>query len=502
MGAVAAEMATAAAFAVDMMAARTDVPKKRSPLNTAQQRVALPGASSNILSTPMSQQALLRGRLVSSPKCQDAASLVPSALEDDAQGQRHEAAAYYYFSRLLADERSQLGLAHAAFTEAFLERHAGSNEESEAVGRHTSAMREALKAVAGLCNSIEVVVGGDQGAAALGTLGPWLHTSVERCVFSHVGSAVWDLYEEHFVDDDRAYTRKVQALAREAPEQLILRLGVREALSPARRRVGAPASPPYARAITALSRLGSSLRSAGLPSPSEVARLLSAAQLEMRTGALEATRGASELLAMDDVLPVFVFVLSRSELRCPFALAAYAEDALSPQARLGADGWAVRLLESSARYIAYELESSDSRHEVDEGSTSEKEGALTMKSRNVFQGWGEGCEQGKQNDGGFVARATRGSSHEATEGRDVSEPSFSSGNAEGAFAQPALDDCSQQSKGGLAVCKQTMSNGCVNAASARATYYSPGEPTGGVDQCEHVVVGDSIEGARGEQLRP
>jgi len=153
----------------------------------------------------------------------------------------------------------------------------------------------------------------------------------------------------------------------------------------------------------------------------------------------EATRGASELLAMDDVLPVNVFVLSRSELLHPFALAAYAEDALSPQARLGADGWAVRLLESSARYITYELESNDSCYEVEEGSTDEEEGVVTKKSCEVW-GRAENCE--KETVNSVVVLTTSGRSNEPMEAVDVSEQNIACDSAVGAFAQAALDDSS------------------------------------------------------------
>jgi hypothetical protein len=336
-------------------------------------------------------------------------------LEEDAQGQRYEAAAYYYFSRLLADERSQLGLAHTAFVEAFLQRHTASGEESSAPSRHDSAMQEALKAVTGLCKSIEVVVGGDQGAAAIETLQPWLHSSVERCVFAHVGNTVWNLYEARFASDDNTYSRKMQVLARESPEQVIYQLGVREALSPLRNDAGSLTSQPFARATYALSRLGSSLRSACHPSPGEVAQLVSAVVLEMRTGALAATRGASELLAMDDVLPLFAFVLSRSELPCPFALAAYAEDALSSEARLGADCWAVRLLESAARHLAYELESGRS----DDCCSNNIEAAPTITSCDAAGESREHCENKVLTDGDSSVRAPKDRSHGSTEHESV-----------------------------------------------------------------------------------
>jgi hypothetical protein len=251
-------------------------------------------------------------------------------------------------------------------------------------------MQEAIKAVTKLCNSIEVVVGGDEGGTALATMLPWLQPSVERCVFAHVGNTVWDLYGSRFAVDDRAYLHKVQPIARATPEQLFRQLGVHEDFSSPTKSAGSVDCQPFARASYALSRLGSSLRSACHPSPSEVAQAISAALLELRRGALAATRGASELVAMDDLLPLFVFVLSRSELRCPFALAAYAEDALSPEARLGVDCWAMRLLESSARFLTYEfepneLESNDCHTVVDECCCNNTEGVFTMTTSDESQ---------------------------------------------------------------------------------------------------------------------
>lgn len=364
--AVAAEVAAAGARAVEKVTA-----KAKAASETRGASSGTCGASGKAMpptATFVGQYGVVLPFIRRAKACQ---SRRAPGLEEDVQGKRHEAAAYYYVSRLCTDESSQLGLASTAFVDAFNARHgAGLDcylDSPPEEGRHALAMREALKAIAGLRRSIEVVVGGEkEGAAALEALAPWLHAAVERCVFAHVGSTIWDLYEERYAGADEAYAKKARALHREAPEALLFRLGVSAALSPMHRR-GATSpnasSPtlqqPYAPAVEALSRLGSLLRSAGHPSPGEVARLLAAALLDMRTCALEATRGASELVAMDDVLPVFVYVLARSHLRCPLALAAYAHDALNREARLGADGWAVSLLESAASHVAYDLEEED-----------------------------------------------------------------------------------------------------------------------------------------------
>jgi len=62
---------------------------------------------------------------------------------------------------------------------------------------------------------------------------------------------------------------------------------------------------------------------------------------------------------MDDVMPVFIFVLVRSSLLRPFACASFMQDALSQDERLDSEGRAVLLLESAARYVAYDWDISE-----------------------------------------------------------------------------------------------------------------------------------------------
>jgi len=118
---------------------------------------------------------------------------------------------------------------------------------------------------------------------------------------------------------------------------------------------------PYSRAAAALLRVEAALRSGGaaMATPHHAVEALAVAQLEMRACALEASGGRTELCSMDDILPLFVFVLLRSRLTCPHACARLLDDALSPDQRLDSEGRAVLLLESAARYITHDWDTQE-----------------------------------------------------------------------------------------------------------------------------------------------
>jgi len=78
------------------------------------------------------------------------------------------------------------------------------------------------------------------------------------------------------------------------------------------------------------------------------------AQVEMKACAFEASNGQAELDSMDDLLPLFVFLLLRSNLRAPLACAGLLQDALTADQRLDREGRAVILLDAAARYVAEE----------------------------------------------------------------------------------------------------------------------------------------------------
>merc|ERR1719410_2360456 len=110
----------------------------------------------------------------------------------------------------------------------------------------------------------------------------------------------------------------------------------------------------YERAAAALSQIEVGLNSGQGCSPRQIVEALTLSQLEMKTCAFEASGGQAELNAMDDVMPLFIYVLARSSLVRPFACASFMQEALTQDERQESEGRAALLLESAARYIAYE----------------------------------------------------------------------------------------------------------------------------------------------------
>lgn len=245
--------------------------------------------------------------------------------------------------------------------------------------------------------------------------------AVERCFFARVGMPLWHSYERRYAEDDALFVQKSRALAVVNNVAVWDALGVRatfrgpagaaqafsadeaalvavanrersraeasdrslrtcstaaateECMSPAESSGSAwqgpvacplltamaPDAGPYERAAAALKGVEAALRSGRGFTPREAVEALALAQLEMKTCALGASGGQAELYAMDDVMPVFVFVLARAGLSRPFACAAFAGDALTHDQRLDAEGRAVLLLDAAARHITFDWDFAD-----------------------------------------------------------------------------------------------------------------------------------------------
>lgn len=200
-----------------------------------------------------------------------------------------------------------------------------------------------------------------------------LRPAVERCIFKHVGAPMWALYERRHSAEDAQFLAKVEALAKVPDAQLLQALDIRpefrgpsnqEDLSTAAgtEDAGYTDSSPtaslgggvYERAAAALSQMEASVGEKSSCMPRDALEVLALSQLEMKTCALEASGGQAELQSMDDVMPLFVFVLVRSPLRRPLAFSRYMTDSLTQDERLESEGRAVLLLESAARHVAFD----------------------------------------------------------------------------------------------------------------------------------------------------
>lgn len=368
----------------------------------------------------------LVAQLKSVAKEQVATSVAREEMLSSSSRFRRESQAYYYYSKILYDTRQPPGQAAAEFVQSFIDKCNALSPTALEQGR---LVEECTATVSRLCRLVEEqhrestpsASSTSPSARAVAEFRPWLQGSVERCIFSRVGTLLWSLYESRHSAEDALYGEKLRQLASASDSALMEALEVRphfrgtcpgslaiaaatagekrpaptcaedmiepelklkqeddpEAVAPSeqtsstavgteespnhsrRETAGCWAAGPYERASAALSQIEVGLSSGRGCSPRQVIEALSLSQLEMKTCAFEASHGQEELHAMDDVMPVFIFVLARSSLLRPFACSSFMQDALSKDERLDSEGRAVLLLESAARYITHEWELGD-----------------------------------------------------------------------------------------------------------------------------------------------
>lgn len=325
---------------------------------------------------------------------------------------KSELCAYYYFSKLLLSEKEAPGMAAEQFVQRFMQTYKGVAPTAVEQGR---PMRECMAAVDQLSKLVTELVANlePEAYSNVRELQPWMRGSVERCVFARVGQTLWHLYDGRHSAEDAQYAQKARDLSRVSDAALLDALGVSsrfqgtpaEPASPklplaseSESELASPSSPkkedsteledsatrstaaeteeansrrthpgesvllratlggPYERAAAALSQIEVSLlsNSGRNSTPREAIEALTFSQFEMKTCVLEVTAGQHELCTMDDILPLFVFILVRSSLSKPFACSRFMTDALSRDEALESEGRAVLLLESAARHVAYD----------------------------------------------------------------------------------------------------------------------------------------------------
>jgi len=317
--------------------------------------------------------------------------------EMDNSSFKRKAAAYYYVTKILTDKHQVPGAETAEFVRLFVERYSTLATSAADSG---SPMTECSSAIDHICELMGDVLASAHasGDVSSAVFRPWVRPSVERCIFSRVGMPLWRFYESRHAAQDERYSQKWRLLSSVSDTRLLTNLEVRREF----RGEGAAASSTflfpkdgssicshqtpstdvdsneatshiyehapigaadcdkfgsihvYERAIAALSEVETAFRSGLGSNPRKAVEALMFSQLELKTCALELSGGQAELCAMDDIMPLFLFILSRSSLRRPFACAKVMHDSLTGDERLDCEGRAVTLLESAARYIAEE----------------------------------------------------------------------------------------------------------------------------------------------------
>jgi len=330
---------------------------------------------------------------------------------------KRESQAYYYYAKLLCDPSRDPGREALDFVQSFTESCTALKPNAVQQGR---PMSEALQAIERLCRLLEEVSPRqsenspcDMQPRVVADLHAFLQPAVERFIFKRVGPVMWRLYEQRHSAEDAQFLAKVHKLAAVPDAKLFQALEIRpefrgqlESLSAVCEAKQSHASKDegsmesqqspstradsdevnsnqdvrcseagfgafhmassmecsggfYERAAAQLSQVEVAFSTSRGCVPREAMEALVISQLEMKTCALEASCGQLEINSMDDVMPVFIFVMCRSGIQRPFACASYISDVLTADERLESEGRAVLLLESAARHIAFDWDVED-----------------------------------------------------------------------------------------------------------------------------------------------
>ena len=306
-----------------------------------------------------------------------------SIAESSNQSYKSEEAAYYYFYKILSNKGYLIGQQLAEFTSLFLSYFpsvvsTGDGSSSPSVGSEERMRRNSLVDLSQtvypdwparesshrILNEIELVISQfdanyealkNPSSALSEDLLPRLRPSVERFVFEGIGKALWSHYRKSFQDEDRSFKMKAIAIRAAHGEALGESCGVRPELRYS-----------FEKSVALVNELQTQFDKPSAVVPNFLIQKLLSVLISVKTEVLMGSQGQRELESMDDIAPIFLFVvLSASELASPNALYHFLLDTMREENRLETEGRIVALLEGATRLIMNEWEVPESPPLVD-----------------------------------------------------------------------------------------------------------------------------------------
>jgi len=186
-------------------------------------------------------------------------------------------------------------------------------------------------------------------SALVDDLLPRLRPSIERFMYESCGKFLVAHYKHAFYDDDKKFSFKSISIrgGSSSSTHLCESCGVRRDF-----QFG------FEKSISQLNELQHAFSSYHTPN-SILQRLLSIL-VSIKTEVLNGTKGMKELDSMDDIAPIFLFlVVSASDLRTPNAIYHYLLDTMPQDQRMETEGRAVALLEGATRIVLSEWATKD-----------------------------------------------------------------------------------------------------------------------------------------------
>ena len=307
--------------------------------------------------------------------------------ESTNQSYKTEEAAYYYFYKILMNRQYSIGNEVADFLSEFtLNFPAKVTQEddldqSPTSDRHSIVSSKRFSVSDGenplsvpdwppstssskVINIIDQVVSQfdsnyltlrNPSSALVDDLLPRLRPSIERFMFESTGKFLVTHYKTFYYDDDKKFVFKSFSI-RGTGSHLGESCGIRRDFQFS-----------FEKSVSLINDLQHAFDSHHTPN-SILQRLLSIL-VSIKTEVLTGTKGSRELDSMDDIAPIFLFlVVSAPALRTPNSIYHYLLDTMPQDQRMETEGRAVALLEGATRIV------------LSEWATSEEQGSASPSS--------------------------------------------------------------------------------------------------------------------------
>ena len=265
-----------------------------------------------------------------------------SIAESGNQSYKSEEAAYYYFYKILSNKGYSIGRQVGEFTADFV-----SNFPPDSSSSAYESSRKILAAIDLVISQFDSSYHSlnNPSSTLSEDLLPRLRPSVERFVYEAIGRSLWSHYLKDFQEEDRSFCMKAVAIRAAHGPALAEGCGVR-----------AEFKFTFEKSIALVNDLQTHQcdRASGIVPNFLVQKLLSVL-ISVKTEVLMGSQGQRELESMDDIAPIFLFViLSAEQLATPNALYRFLLDTMHKEQRLETEGRIVALLEGACRLVMNE----------------------------------------------------------------------------------------------------------------------------------------------------
>lgn len=215
---------------------------------------------------------------------------------------KHESASYYQFHKILSSEEYALGKSISEFVSSFAQQYRNPEESALLMPQPLESINSTVE------TTVESLFSEyNYGRPHNEKMMMFCRPAVEKFVYNKVYSYLFPIFQNMSSQEDKHFqTKKAESVAL-SKEELMQKLGIQEKFCLVELET------PYSEAINTFSQLAQE------KSPHEKLNSLLSLVSSMKTSVVDYWKGKEELMAMDDELPILMYVLLRSEVQCPSA---------------------------------------------------------------------------------------------------------------------------------------------------------------------------------------